>query len=97
MSITDEMLELVRQAINAQYRNALPSGWEITRVCEYDPKVHTAPNLHFEKRDYPEAKYLVNLTGPTSSTPALGETVNDAVKRAIAKADEHGLFVRNAH
>jgi len=88
MTVPQEMLDIVKQALNAEYVALLPEGFQIYKVDEYDPAKHTAPNLWYEKlKVVPDAKYLAVLVGPTSSVPALGETVNDAIKRAIAKIE----------
>lgn len=84
----EAMLEIVADATNAEYQHLMPEGYRVSRVAEYDPEKHTAPNLHFEKlMEVPNAKYLVNLSSDTSSVPALGSTVNEAIKRAIVKIE----------
>lgn len=85
----DDAMEIVRQALQAQYATTIPAGYKIARVAEYDPAKHPAPNLWMEARDFPNAQrlYLVTLHSDTGSIPALGETVNDALGRAITKAE----------
>jgi len=83
-----DMLEIVRKAINAEYAALLPDGFEVFRVDEYTQAKYPAPNLWYEKTHLvPEAKYVAILLGEQESVPALGVTVNDAVKRAIAKIE----------
>lgn len=83
-----EILELVIKAISAEYGNLMPDGFTVYRVDEYTQEKYPAPNLWFEKsREVPGAKYIVILTDDVSSVPALGETVNHAMKRAIAKIE----------
>lgn len=84
--VVDDMMEIVKQAMTAQYASVMPPGFSIWRIAEYDPEKHRAPNLWLEKREKPTARYLVQLHSDTASVPALGETVNDAVQAAIAKA-----------
>lgn len=84
--VIDDMMEIVKQVMTAQYASVMPQGFSIGRIVEYDPTKHPAPNLWLEKREKPNARYLVQLHSETSSVPALGETVNDAMQAAIAKA-----------
>jgi hypothetical protein len=79
------MFSLLTQAMNGLYADQLPEGASIYKIAEYDPARHTAPNLWFEKRENPEAKYLAIIVTPTSSVPALGKTVSDAVEFALSK------------
>jgi hypothetical protein len=81
----EQALELTRLALSAEYEHLLPDGYVIYKVAEYDPQVHTAPTLWWEKGANPEARYLVILLSDWASVPALGVTVNDALKAAIAK------------
>ena len=83
----DAMLDIVRQAMSREFADLMPKGFSIGRIVEYDPLVHTAPNLWLDKRENPKAQYLVNLNSSTSTVPALGETVADAVKAAILKIE----------
>lgn len=87
----DDAMELLRQAMERQYEHMLPEGFGIYKIAEYDPKVFPAPNLWYDKKMNPAARYLVILHGPTSSVPALGETVSDAITAAIAKVHEYHL------
>lgn len=80
-------LEIVKDALNAEYQHMMPEGFSIYRVAEYDPKQHTAPHLHFEKLEKPNSRYIVILTSDNTSLSALGETVNDAVKACILKLE----------
>ena len=84
----DDALEILRKALAAEYKNLLPEGYVIYKVAEYDPKVHTAPNLAWEKGTNPAARYLVILLSDWASVPALGQSVNDALKLAIYKAEK---------
>ncbi len=83
-----DMFEILRDALNRQYAAMLPSGFVVHKVAEYDPKEHTAPNLAWEKGANPEARYLVILLSDWASVPALGVTVNDALKLAIYKIEK---------
>ena len=83
-----DAFEILRAALSAEYKHMLPEGYAIYKVAEYDPQVHTAPNLWWEKRANPEARYLVILLSDWASVPALGVTVNNALKSAIAKAQK---------
>lgn len=91
--IMPEMFEIVRQAMQNQYAALLPLNGEITRIALYDPIEHPAPNLWFEKREKPNAKYIATITygdeKHSGCASCLGETVNDAVKATIAKIGEH--------
>ena len=82
-----EALSIVQEALSEEYKHMLPEGYVIYKVAEYDPQVHTAPNLWWEKQANPDARYLVILLSDWASVPALGVTVNDALKAAIAKAE----------
>jgi hypothetical protein len=86
----DQAFELIKMALSAEYEHMLPEGYVIYKVAEYDPEIHTAPNLWWEKREKPDARYLVILLSDLASVPALGATVNDALKAAIAKAQSIG-------
>lgn len=79
--------EALRSALSAEYADLLPEGYSIYRIAEYDPEKHPAPNLRWEKAANPDARYLVILLSDWASVPALGVTVNDALKAAIAKAE----------
>lgn len=79
--------EILKDALNAEYRHMMPQGFSIYRLAEYDPKQHTAPHLHFEKREKPNSRYIAILASDTASASALGETVNDAVKACILKLE----------
>lgn len=81
-------LAILRDALNAQYRHMLPAGFEISRIAEYDPVKHPAPNLWYEKKLNPAARYLVNIMSDSETVPALGVTVNDALKAAILKVEQ---------
>jgi hypothetical protein len=81
------MLDIVRRALNAQYAHLLPDGFTVHMIAEYDPVFHPAPNLAWEKAANPDAKYLVILLSDWASVPALGVTVNDALKSAIQKGE----------
>lgn len=88
-TVTEAMFcEIVQPATQALFADVLPAGYIIYKLAEYDPQVHTAPNLWFEKRENPSAKYLAILISDTSSVPALGETVTDAISAAIAKVEK---------
>lgn len=92
---TDAMFcSVVLPAMQAMYTDLLPAGYSIHRLAVYDPKVHSAPNLWLEKRENPTAKYLATLVSHTSSVPALGETVTDAISAAIAKIEARKGSVR---
>lgn len=87
-TVTEAMFcEVVQPAMQALFADLMPAGYSIYKLAEYDPKVHTAPNLWLEKRENPAAKYLAILISDTSSVPALGETVTDAISTAIAKIE----------
>lgn len=85
-----ELQEILCTALNAQYRNILPVGFSVSRVDEYDPTRHTAPNITIEAAENRPARYIVNITSDTMTVPAIGATVNHALQRAIMKA-EHVL------
>jgi hypothetical protein len=87
MTVAEEMFEIVRQAMQAQYAEILPTGFSIHMIAEFDPERHRAPNLWLEKREKPAARYLAILISHTSSVPALGETVADAIGSAISKIE----------
>lgn len=89
LAFASEMLDLARKALNEEYKHLLPDGFTILRVAEYDSAKHKAPHLLFEKRDRPAARYIVWLASDTASFTALGETLNDAVKRAIATVEKY--------
>lgn len=93
MSIMDEMFEVLRAALNNEYSALLPEGGEITRLAEYNPATHTAPNLWFEKKEKPNAKYIATITygneEESGCCSCLGETIHDAIKATIAKIGEH--------
>ena len=95
--IMAEMFEVLRQSLNKEYAALLPEGCEIQRIGLYDPEKHPAANLWFDKKEKPNAKYIVTLEYATERESGccscLGETVNDAVKAAIVKLEE--THVRN--
>jgi hypothetical protein len=92
-TIMAEMFEVLRQFLNSEYGALLPYRGEITRLDEYNPEKHPAPNLWFEKREKPNAKYIATITYAdekhSGCCSCLGETVHDAVKATIAKIGEH--------
>jgi hypothetical protein len=87
--LASEMLEIARAALNEEYKHLLPPGFTIHRLAEYDPSKHKAPHLLFEMRERPDVRYIAWLTSDTASFTALGETLNDAVKRAIATVEKY--------
>jgi len=91
MSMMDEMFELLKEAMNKQYADRLPQGFVIYKLAEYTQDKFPAPNLWYEKKLNPRAKYLCIISDDcTASVPALGETVNDAIMGAIAKQESYG-------
>ena len=69
-------------------------GLHISRIDKYDPKKHSAPNLHFEKLNNPDAIYLVNVDTYKSTTPALGKTIDEAIERCLAKLRQQGKLIK---
>lgn len=86
--------DILKNALNEEYRHLMPAGFSIYSIAEYDPKQHTAPHLFLEKRAKPESRYIVILISDNASLSALGETVNDAVKACIVKAEARNPEVR---
>jgi hypothetical protein len=90
-NMIDEMFEILREAMNKQYADRLPQGFYIYKLAEYTQDRFPAPNLWFEKKQNPAAKYLCIISDDcTASVPALGETVNAAIAAAIAKHESWG-------
>lgn len=81
-------LRVLQPAMEAMYADLMPAGYSIYKLAEYDPKVHSAPNLWLERHEKPEAKYLAILVNDTGTVPALGETVTDAINAAILKIEQ---------
>lgn len=81
-------LNLLAEAMNTQYAQLMPEGFTIHLIDEYRPNRYPAPNLWMEKKEKPNAKYIVILTSDTRSVPALGETVADAIGWAISKIEK---------
>ena len=79
--------EILKGALNAEYKHMMPKGFSIYRIAEYNPKQHTAPHLALEKRQNPANRYIVTLTSDTACLSHLGETVNDAVKACILRLE----------
>lgn len=78
------MFEIVKKAMSALYAEQL-GEYQIYLIDEYTPEKFPAPNLWFEKRHNPEAKYIVILTSDNRSVPALGKTVCDAIEYGLSK------------
>lgn len=78
--------ESLLESLTNLYKDVLPVGFKVSRVAIYDPVKHSAPNLYFEKKERPLAEYLINIQSDTSSIPALGVSIDDAIKRAVVKA-----------
>lgn len=90
-NIMDEMFALLQEAMGKQYAHLMPEGFYIYKLAEYTPEKFPAPNLWYEKKLNPAAKYLCILTDDsTASVPALGETVNAAITNALAKLESYG-------
>ena len=80
--------ELLKGALNQEYKDLLPAGFTIYSIAEYDRWVHTAPHLLLEQKANLSNRYIAILTSDTESLSALGETVNDAVKNCIMKIEK---------
>lgn len=84
----EEMWIVLLGAMQMAYAARLPPGFIIHTLAEYSPDRFPAPNLWFEKRGNPAAKYIAILTSDTAGVPALGETVTAAIDAAIAKIED---------
>lgn len=62
--------EILKEALNAEYRHMMPEGFSIYRIAEYDPEYHKAPHLS-QKEEVEVTRYAVEGSTDMELPPAL--------------------------